>query len=324
MSHYSFTELGKCPVYSEDLISWLILLKKFSFFPRHFFLKKSDERHNTKDYGVSAIILQVLAGYVSCYHVNYRLGLYYHEGWGGFCIDLNKAKELLNECLILLEGPVTAGETLARFDLGVMCDKGYGVEQSSAEAAKHYRFAADKGFAKAQYNLALMYRHGNGVPRNYVLSAKYYKMAADQGHSLSQNNYAILLLNGKGVAQDVLEAEKYFGMAALSGNLLAANNLAELYRKADKFPQNLISSIYYYKCARGYSHSDFWLNVMWEPVWREIWPLVSCVLCAKEDLYSTMVPVDVHLIVVDYLILFYISTLPAKMELGKAKLFECK
>jgi len=45
------------------------------------------------------------------------------------------------------------GHAIAQFNLGVMYDKGEGVEKDYDEAFKWYRKAAEQGDADAQYNL---------------------------------------------------------------------------------------------------------------------------------------------------------------------------
>ncbi len=49
-----------------------------------------------------------------------------------------------------------------------MYDKGLGVTQDYAQAAKWYRKAAEQGHAYAQFNLGYMYRFGQGVPQDYA------------------------------------------------------------------------------------------------------------------------------------------------------------
>ena len=48
------------------------------------------------------------------------------------------------------------GHTTAQAKLGIMYEKGLGVSQNYAEAAKWYRLAADKGFGGAQNNLGVL------------------------------------------------------------------------------------------------------------------------------------------------------------------------
>jgi hypothetical protein len=63
-----------------------------------------------------------------------------------------------------------------------MFEQGRGVAQSDVEAARWFRKAADKGFAKAQYNLGNMFDQGRGLAQSDVEAARWYRKAADQGH----------------------------------------------------------------------------------------------------------------------------------------------
>jgi len=73
------------------------------------------------------------------------------------------------------------GDPVAQLDIGVMYERGNGVDQSYAEAAKWYKMAADAGNTNAAINLATMYRTGNGLPKDMDNAVKWYRTAASQG-----------------------------------------------------------------------------------------------------------------------------------------------
>ena len=81
-----------------------------------------------------------------------------------------------------------AGNTDARYWLGVMYEIGQGVPQDYAEAAKWYRKAAVQGLAEAQNNLGVMYREGEGVPHDHVLAYMWWTLAAVQGSEQAAKN----------------------------------------------------------------------------------------------------------------------------------------
>jgi TPR repeat protein len=72
------------------------------------------------------------------------------------------------------------GHANAQFNLGFMFDKGRGVAQDYAEAARLYGLAAEKGHADAQYNLGNMYHEGKGVAQNYAEAKKWYHLAGSE------------------------------------------------------------------------------------------------------------------------------------------------
>lgn len=84
------------------------------------------------------------------------------------------------------------GDAEARYNLGVMYEKGQGVPQDYAEAVKWYLLSAQQGVAEAQYNLGVMYFNGNGVRQNYVTTYAWVNLAAAQGNKDAVKNLEIV------------------------------------------------------------------------------------------------------------------------------------
>ena len=114
------------------------------------------------------------------------------------------------------------GDARAKFNLGVMYNRGEGVTQDYAEAVKWYRKAAEQGNAKAQNNLGAMYDNGYGVTQDYAEAAKWFRKAAEQGIADAQNNLGVMYGIGNGVLQDTIAAHMWFNIAAANGNTHAA------------------------------------------------------------------------------------------------------
>ena len=91
------------------------------------------------------------------------------------------------------------GDVEAQSLLGVLYDRGKGVEQNHAEANKWYRLAAEQGLAWAQFNLGVSYSKGEGVKQNHTEAAKWYRLAAEQGDVEAQFNLGDLYSDGEGV-----------------------------------------------------------------------------------------------------------------------------
>lgn len=70
---------------------------------------------------------------------------------------------------------------MAQYSLGIMHDKGQGVPQDDAAAARWYCKAAEQGYAAAQSNLGVMYDNGQGVSQDAVAAVKWYRKASEQG-----------------------------------------------------------------------------------------------------------------------------------------------
>lgn len=87
----------------------------------------------------------------------------------------------------------------ALFALAQMCEHGWGVAQSEAQAAAHYRMAAESGgeeFVKSWVALGCLYEEGRGVEASAEQAAKCYLSAAKTGDSAAQIKLADLYVQG--------------------------------------------------------------------------------------------------------------------------------
>ena len=114
-----------------------------------------------------------------------------------------------------------------KYNLGSLYDKGEGVPQDYAEAAKWFRRAAEQGNAIAQNNLGMLYYEGNGVPQDYAEAVKWFRRAAEQGDANAQFNLGVMHSNGKGVPQNYWEACVWFALAAANGHQQALEYMSE-------------------------------------------------------------------------------------------------
>ena len=98
------------------------------------------------------------------------------------------------------------GDARAQFLVGWMYESGFGVRQSSAQAAVWYQKAAEQGNDLAQSDLGLMYSTGDGVPQNYAVAMKWTLMAAKQGNVAAQSAMSTFYKHGLGVPQNYILA----------------------------------------------------------------------------------------------------------------------
>lgn len=92
---------------------------------------------------------------------------------------------------------------------------GHGKDE--VEAARLFTAAAEQGYARAQYNLGLLYDKGMGVERNPNTASMWYRKAAEQGHAASQHNLALRYMQGlrtEWSPQDDKEALKLFKLGS--------------------------------------------------------------------------------------------------------------
>ena len=98
-------------------------------------------------------------------------------------------------------------------------------ESDEAQAARWYKQAADRGFARAQYNLGLLLEDGRGVTKNEAAAAGYYRAAAEQGFAAAQNNYGLMFSEGRGgLTKDPVQAWVWLSLAVENGASPAARD----------------------------------------------------------------------------------------------------
>ena len=119
----------------------------------------------------------------------------------------------------------------AQYNLGVMYEKGKGVEKNLSKAKKWFQFAAEQGLAKAQYSLGLIYGKGKGVDKNYNKAIKWMTLAADQGNGKAQTNLGWMYETGKGVPRDTQKALSLYQLASDQGLAKAQEKLNLLLNK---------------------------------------------------------------------------------------------
>ena len=101
------------------------------------------------------------------------------------------------------------------------------------------KLLADKGNADGQTVLGLMYERGQGLQQNYTEAARWYRLAGTpgkprdpiQGNAVAQYRLGFLFENGLGVPQDDVEAGRWYRFAAQQGDTDAKEALAKLVMK---------------------------------------------------------------------------------------------
>jgi hypothetical protein len=157
-----------------------------------------------------------------------NLGSMYLKGQGGLAKDEAQAVAWYRKS-------AEAGNGLAMFGLGWMCDNGKGVAQDDAQAVAWYRKSADKGVGEAMHNLGNMYRDGRVVSQlartaaallglnagDYAQAAAWYRKGAEAGTPLAMWDLGKLYEAGKGVAKDANEAARWYLKAFAAGQKAA-------------------------------------------------------------------------------------------------------
>ncbi|HET7315372.1 SH3 domain-containing protein [Salinisphaera sp.] len=121
-----------------------------------------------------------------------------------------------------------SGDAAAQYNMGVLYDRGYGVERDYDKARQWYKKAAAQHYPRAEHNLGIMYKAGKGVPRDFGKAAQWFRRGADDGLAASQNNLAVLYMEGKGVPRNTGKAAFWAARAAAGGNSAAIDNLPRI------------------------------------------------------------------------------------------------
>jgi hypothetical protein len=151
------------------------------------------------------------------------------RGAGSWELPLRQDHEEMAAVVALWRGAGEQGKAEALNNLGLLHERGRGVPQSDAEAARLYGQAADLGLAGAQYNLGFLFDQGRGVARqsNHD-AARLYRLAADQGFAPAQANLGHFFEHGFGVPRNLVEAARLYGLAADQGLAEARYSLGKL------------------------------------------------------------------------------------------------
>lgn len=105
-------------------------------------------------------------------------------------------------------------------------ERGWGVPSDPAEAARHYRRAAERGLDWAQDNLANLLLQGRGVPQDRGQAFALYRRAAGQGHAKSLNMLGRCYEEGWERLPDRGRAARCYAAAAAGGDFRGQFNLA--------------------------------------------------------------------------------------------------
>lgn len=159
------------------------------------------------------------------------LGNDYYDGNNGKSKDYEKAVEYY---LIAAE----AGDAYSQYSLGFCYEKGQGVKQSSQEAAKWYRKAAEQGEKNAKERLenakqlGVDYYFGeNGKYTDYAKAVANFCLAAEAGDAYAQYCLGVCYEHGQGTKASAYDAVKWYRKAAEQGEEHAKKRLKKLERR---------------------------------------------------------------------------------------------
>lgn len=122
------------------------------------------------------------------------------------------------------------GDPQAMNNLGVLYDKGLGVEPDVGRALHWYAKSADAGHPSGMCNFGRMLEQGRGVPPDAAEAARWFDLAARRGQPEAQYNLGMLYEQGHGVQKDDAAAAAWYSRAAAANQPDALARLGHFYR----------------------------------------------------------------------------------------------
>ena len=121
------------------------------------------------------------------------------------------------DTVVAVEKAAAQGNAEAQYLLGVMYEKGRGVQQDYAKARKWWGKAAAQGYADAQCDLGFMYAEGQGVLQDYARAREWFEKAAAQGNAEAQAWLGAMYYEDRLVRRDCAKAREELGWEAEYG-----------------------------------------------------------------------------------------------------------
>jgi hypothetical protein len=129
------------------------------------------------------------------------------------------------------------GDVEAQYNLGMMCETGWGVAVDTAKAVRWYREAAGNGHAEAQFRLGMLYYLGLGAQQSDIKGQRWIRSAAKQGHGLARALYDKVFADQPPSELDVTNAVSRVRQAYLKNESEAAQLLDQLLAEARRREQ---------------------------------------------------------------------------------------
>lgn len=117
----------------------------------------------------------------------------------------------------------------AQYNLGILYQKGLGVEKNPKAAFIWYKRASANGNTDAMYNLGIMYNKGRVIYRSPKDAIKWWKKAAELGNAEAQFNIAVEYFYGRTLGKDVTKALYWWKKSARQGNKSSKAALYKVY-----------------------------------------------------------------------------------------------
>jgi len=177
---------------------------------------------------------------------SHNLARLYQYGGEGVPQDHDKARALYEE--IIGDYP-QAGAAL-----GLMYERGEGVEKDPARAAEYYAMGAGAEEPHALYNLANAHRTGTGVEEDLPRALELYTRSALAGHDYAANALGLMFQYGMATEPNPDAAYTAYRMAVNRGLALAGINLGKFVTETEGWWQDPVHGYGY--CLWGVNNAS--------------------------------------------------------------------
>lgn len=157
-----------------------------------------------------------------------------------------------------------SGDANAMMRMGNNYKHGYnGLTPDNAEAVKWYQKAVEYGDTDAMNNLGLMYEKGEGVEKSYDKAFSLFEKAckADNGNACA--NIGLLFLDGEGVDTDYARAFEFFQKGVSLGNPESMAALGAIYQNGFGIEKDLKQAFSWYMKSfeNGNTHPELLFQI---------------------------------------------------------------
>jgi len=182
------------------------------------------------------------------------------------------AEEQITKAVKSFREAAEQGNSTAQYNLGILIDRGYGVESGTKAAAEWIKLAASQGYVPAQNKLAQLYQYGLwGVEKHLGKAVEWYTKATSSnwrgnGYPLAQHNLATMYYYGQGLTQDFDAAIELFWDASSQDLPSAKYFIGLMYHNGEGPAKNIKEAINWYTQAskRGSAPAQFALARMYD------------------------------------------------------------
>ncbi|MBF0501904.1 MAG: sel1 repeat family protein [Candidatus Riflebacteria bacterium] len=154
----------------------------------------------------------------------FETGMCFYKGKGA-AQDFSQARQYFEAAG--KEGP----NVNALYYLGIIHNRGKGLEKNPALAMKYFLQAADHGLKEAQFQVGEMYRHGVGGKKDLARAEEYFRKSSENGYPFAMESLGEMLAKKDTSKTNQTEATMWFRRAAEGGDFDAAAKLAIRLKK---------------------------------------------------------------------------------------------